>query len=46
LSGNGYIMQKKVLNQGFFYSFFVKFCAIIKHSWSKIPLISSFLKCL
>jgi len=46
LSGSSFIMQKKVLNQGFFIVFFVKFCAIIKHSWSKIPLISSFLKCL
>ena len=46
LSGTSFIMQKKVLNQEFFYSFFVKFCAIIKHSLSRIPLISSFLKCL
>ena len=46
LSGSSFIMQKKVLNQEFFYNFFAKFCAIIKHSLSRIPLISSFLKCL
>ena len=46
LSGRNFIMQKKTLNQEFFYSLFAKFCAIIKHSWSSIPLISSFLKCL
>ena len=32
LSGSSFIIQKKELNQGFYYSFFVKFCAIIKHS--------------
>ena len=46
LSGNRLIKQEKPLNQGFFLRFFDKFSAIIKHSLSKIPLISSFLKCL
>ena len=43
LSGNRFIKEEKLENQGVFIAFFDKFSAIIKHSLSGRPLINSFL---